>query len=743
MAESIRLDHLVPALPHARDLLAAERDTELRCEPVASPLFIPPQLREVQPIAPGTSIVLVEARAAVGKSMLARHLAHVTRGLYWDLSEIHVGHGTLYGRIAQTFGTNTLGRIIAQLMSGEGLLVIDAVDEAELRAAGPAFDAFLSDLKQLVVAPRRLPTVVVFGRSETIEYVSMFLGTDVRSARLVLETFDESSALNFIDARLDEDAARSGTVGLHQRHRVVYERARALLLKVLERSLVSDAGSWSWDELSPTEVNWQSDRVREFLGYAPVLESLSNYLSPDGTLSHSRGENFYNKVITECLSILREPALSVSSHWDLLRQIVRDLLVREQGKFVKQAQESMPGNEAADWDGLYTPEDQLIQILSRMARMPPTAELPVGFSDTALEIYRLLLVNAVPNHPFVGPSSTFVNVVLRDYTYAWILARDHPVLGDYVRQAMQDDTYLPTPMFGRFYIAFTTATTGIPDCAASDVGLVYESLVAEYAVEDRPLLSIGDGEDGDTGLVVLGGKSMDTGLVLLITEPSRGIQLWRRLTNARIVGSMPLRFGMKGGSFTVGPDAQIECSLLEVPASFFRVQASPYSTVRIVASAGYLDNSPPSDLSIAIHGEGSFGVFWENIRYPWVQYAVQRPEVDINESQLMQSFVYFCRTVTRFGEFRHRDWRQHGLTGWTIGSSVDVLYRYGGGALAGANELHDFLVTEGLLSIRGDQVSLDIQWLQDHGISKLDLFQRKLSPEIRELLERFERQRDS
>lgn len=728
MAEPIRLEALIRALPRTMDELQAEYMTELHCEPQANPLFIPPQLREIHPIQSGTSIVLIEARAAVGKSMLARHLAHVARGLYWDISEIHVGHGTLYGRIAQTFGTKTLSSIIAQLMSGEMLLVIDAVDEAELRAAGAAFDAFLSDLKQLVVAPRSMPTVVVLGRSETIEYIALVLGGGIRTARFVIETFDEYRAFDFIDARLDEHAAVSGVVGQHRRHRVVYERARALLLKVLERSLVSDARYWSWDELSPPEVNWQSDRVREFLGYAPVLESLSSYLAADRTLTHSRGENFYNRMITECLGILREPALSESSHWDLLGRIVQDLLLREQGKFVNQAREVMPAADNAHWEGLYSPEDQLVQILSRMAGLPAAIVLPEGFSDTVLEQYHSLLLNAVPNHPFVGASSTFVNVVMRDYAYAWAFSRcGVPNLAEYVRDAMQDDAYLPTPMFGRFYIAFTSAISDIPECDASDVGFVYESLVAEYSPRDRPLLSIGDGEDEETGLLVLGGKSMDAGLVLLIRESGKGIQLWRRLANARLVGTMPVRTGVRGGSFTIGPDAQVECSLLEVPVAFFRVQTSAGSTVRVIASVGYLDASAPSDLVIALYGSGTFGVFWENMRFPWIQYAIERPEVDVDEYRLMQSFVYFCRTVTRFGEFRRRAWAGHGSDDWIITRGVDVLYRYGGGSLAGSSELHDFLIKEGLLSVHGDLVTLNIQWLQDRGINKLDLFQRKLS----------------
>ena len=296
-------------------------------------------------------------------------------------------------RLAQTFGMNSLGGIIARLMNGEMLLVIDALDEAELRAAGPAFDAFLDDLKQLVVTPRKKPTVMILGRSDTIEYMSIALGRSVPAARFALETFDEPSAFKFIRCRLDEHTATPGMTGQHRRHRVVYERARSLLLKVLERSLVSDSRYWSWDELSPPEINWQSDRVRSFLGYAPVLESLSNYLAADSTLTRSRAENLLYRVITECLGILREPALGTSSHWDLLSKMIRDLLVRK-GKSLKQARELVAATPTASWDLLYTPEEQLVQILCRMVGTSTETFLPNGFPRVGIDGISFLAANS-------------------------------------------------------------------------------------------------------------------------------------------------------------------------------------------------------------------------------------------------------------------------------------------------------------------------------------------------------------
>src|SRR5262249_26453364 len=150
-----------------------------------------------------------------GKSMVARNLAHATHGLYWDMSEIHVGHGTLWGRLAQTFGPDGLGSVMADLMGGTMLLVLDALDEAELRAVGRGFDAFLADLGHLLAVPRRKPVVVMFGRSETIEYVQLMLESTLSIGRFGIEEFEKPAALEFIDIRLDQRAALGG-YGAHR-----------------------------------------------------------------------------------------------------------------------------------------------------------------------------------------------------------------------------------------------------------------------------------------------------------------------------------------------------------------------------------------------------------------------------------------------------------------------------------------------------------------------------------------------
>src|ERR1700749_2175704 len=113
------------------------------------PAFVMPKMRSVAEGATAPSVILSEARAAVGKSMLARHLAWRTGAPLWDLSQVYVGSGTLWGSLAKAFGPMQLNSIIGRMLTGEFVLVIDALDEAEMHAVGEAFDAFLIKLRDM------------------------------------------------------------------------------------------------------------------------------------------------------------------------------------------------------------------------------------------------------------------------------------------------------------------------------------------------------------------------------------------------------------------------------------------------------------------------------------------------------------------------------------------------------------------------------------------------------------------
>src|SRR2546426_5097856 len=101
----------------------------------ANPRFVEPPLREEKAITPGASVVLLQAPAAVGKSTLAAEIARRQGASLWNLAEpgFYVASGTFQGTLAAAYGPGQLATVNALLDSGQLLVVLDALDEAEVR----------------------------------------------------------------------------------------------------------------------------------------------------------------------------------------------------------------------------------------------------------------------------------------------------------------------------------------------------------------------------------------------------------------------------------------------------------------------------------------------------------------------------------------------------------------------------------------------------------------------------------
>src|SRR5439155_21800782 len=115
---------------------------------------------------------------------------------------------------------------------------------------------------------RPRPIIVLCGRAETISWVSMYFEErNVPAALLRLEFFDGPMAAEFIDKRLDDKRRRDGARPGHRMQRPAFEEAREELFRLVYDLLRADA-----------ESPWGNSTVREFLGYAPVLVALADYL---------------------------------------------------------------------------------------------------------------------------------------------------------------------------------------------------------------------------------------------------------------------------------------------------------------------------------------------------------------------------------------------------------------------------------------------------------------------------------
>lgn len=111
---------------------------------------------------PGNAnIIFVSAPGAVGKSTLAKQIAHETGAIYVDLAEADpVGGNSISGGIFRSGLQNAW-------TNNSTALLIDGLDEARLRVNQASFEAFLSDVVA-VTEGRTVPTVL-FGRTGSVQ----------------------------------------------------------------------------------------------------------------------------------------------------------------------------------------------------------------------------------------------------------------------------------------------------------------------------------------------------------------------------------------------------------------------------------------------------------------------------------------------------------------------------------------------------------------------------------------------
>ena len=145
MVESILLSDLMKLLPRGDEFKSRRLPTGLRYA-TPNPLFVEPQLTVHRPIEIGTTAaIIIAAAGAVGKSTVAAELASQKGAAIWDLSQMNVGTKTFAGTVLEGWGTEAHG-VLKRVADGRWLFVLDALDEAEVRAGRQNFEAFLSDL---------------------------------------------------------------------------------------------------------------------------------------------------------------------------------------------------------------------------------------------------------------------------------------------------------------------------------------------------------------------------------------------------------------------------------------------------------------------------------------------------------------------------------------------------------------------------------------------------------------------
>lgn len=331
-------------------------------------------------------IILISAVGASGKSTLAKELSYRTHSMLLDLAAHDaVGSNSLTGLIASTYQPENMIAIFDSLKKGETGIIIDGVDEGKAKTTPNAFFAFLDDIAKQCEPASQGTSFIILGRSNVIEDCFVYLDDKKINVELwQLDPFNKEQAQKYID--------KHQTINTENEH---YKSVCQSIFNGLEKALQQSD-------------NKDQDEVLRFLGYAPVLDTISDIIKEEKnlfTLSNDlKKEEFQNdKILCDILEYLlvREKNKIYTNH------------VAPQQSFLSKTEGNDIGNR------IYTPLEQAHRLISFCDGKQCKIKI---FHDEKiqLEYEKVLYDNGfLSEHPFLKVSR-FRNQVFESYILAKI-----------------------------------------------------------------------------------------------------------------------------------------------------------------------------------------------------------------------------------------------------------------------------------------------------------------------------------
>lgn len=676
--------------------------------------YVIPEMRAARVSDPVTpSLILITAPAAVGKTTAARYLSHTLKAPILDLSTLHVGSNTLEGALWKSMGAGPSGRFVEEMKEGRATLIIDALDEAEIRSGQANFQAFLRGVAETAADMLGRPAMIMLSRAESARSLTdLFNERSIQYSHFEILPFGRAQAASYLDDRMVEVYAASGKDAVHRRFAAPFEKARDTLFALLS-SVISDASSDIWTNPS----------IRDFLGYAPVLDVAAEFLAVDNFTTLHR-------------EFSSSGAAEGTAHWHLVAQVIDHLLIREQGKFVTQFTKTTEFEAVGDRRlsmALYTPEEQCTRLLDYVEKVSTPVELPAHLPERLRDAYEVAVNSQLVNHPFLrGPG--WFNVIFRDYVTARSLASVTMVgdSGASIRSRLLSSEWKHSPMFAYFTHALTRVE-GVPvsTCHSELFGALYESFKSMCVAGDT--LHFTAGKTGNrlySVFAVVSKHQENTSLTmgpLTFTsfEGNLSLTFPRELSHAEIYEVPEVMLGGEGSSFKFGPGVYIACQDLLVTAKDVQVFGTgddSETPVLLNVSNLISDNVKIRVESTHLH------ILCDELSYPWTQYQKKLNPSALHSSAREASALYLemRRIVLRFKDAKKGEAALYQ-------PFVDNLII---GENRRARTALDFLESIGCVEQRNSMYLLDLTEFAKLGISRPQLRELELSSAVTSLSQR-------
>ncbi|MGW8850318.1 hypothetical protein ACWGNE_21400 [Streptomyces xiamenensis] len=653
-----------------------------------------PEVREVQNSAPLTpSLMLITAPAAVGKSTAAEYMSNYLKCPILDLSRLQVGDGTLDGMASKSLGIRKNAQFQEALVESRAALLIDALDEAEVRSGQANFRAFVrgvADTASQVTGDR--PSLVILSRAESSRTVQeTFKNRKLAYLHFEIRPFGKEQSERYLERKVTEVYQKEMKESLHLRHAKPYGKARDALFSILASTMTQDMENF-----------WEEPEVREFLGYSQVLDVAAEYLAVD---------NFAD---------LKESPTRADGkglgHWGLVAKVINELLLREQAKFVTQFREAEGFKQHGTPDLiriLYTPEEQCSRLLDYVENMGLDLELPVGLPINLRDGYEAAADTQLSNHPFLRGSGWF-NVIFRDYVTARAQS-SASTSGEAVKRIRSNilsAEWKHSPMYAFFSYSLGRSTTEVDSaCHSDDIGALYESFKSACETDDRLVTSIGRAGNRLTAtFTIVRNETENVGPLRFLThEGTVSVTFPRELSYIDIWDVPEVILGGDRPSFKFGPSVFIACADLLVSAGELQAYVGQDSSpvllnIKSLISENIKIQSDPADVMLICE---------EHLGFPWSKYQrnldLSGLAADAREGAAL--YLEFRRIVLRFKDAKDGEAAvyQPMMDNLVVGSNRR------------ARTVLEFLQEIGCVKLARSMYLLDFSKFADLGISRSQL----------------------
>lgn len=337
-------------------------------------------------------LILVVAVGATGKTELTKRLSY-------DLGfpVVNLGHtkvvasNSLTGLIFKHLRPMDGGAWLQDIVSGKTGIIIDALDEGYQKTNTQGFFDFLDDVAANVST--NSCSFIMLGRTNAIELTSLYLDDkDVKVAVLQIEPFSSIKAKEFIDKQV--------SLSHNNQYMETYIETRDYVLDSL-------------GDFFKTDSSYNEDQRYRFIGYAPVLLAISEFLKPEKVGNY--------KAVYEDLKSNKNKSIS------LILDVVNRILIRDKkNKIVPNLIEDIVKSRDAEFKQkaiteAYTPEEQCARILYiLLGEQFPYR--PIEDDDFDVK-YRKGLETWMVEHPFLKDRNP-ANVVFECYILAKLVVNN-------------------------------------------------------------------------------------------------------------------------------------------------------------------------------------------------------------------------------------------------------------------------------------------------------------------------------